>query len=133
MEQLAKEITREYRVDFNKGETEWNDPIPPEVTSDVLGNRTTCVISRTSLLAWSLMRLPHVEVADLARGGWIKVRLNTDEEFDEVSFKLEVAELIASIREVRPHKAKGLPGFLSPPRLRNAAAALMSGIEFRPT
>ena len=62
---ITKEITREYRVDFNKGETHWDDPIPAEVTSDVLGRRTTCIINRTSLLAWLLTNLPDVACADL--------------------------------------------------------------------
>ena len=55
MDQLTKEISREYRVDFNNGETHWDDAIPPEVTSGVLGKPAICIIDRTSLLAWSLM------------------------------------------------------------------------------
>ena len=134
MEQLTKEITREYRLNFNKGEPEWDDPIPPDVTSNVLGYRTTCIINRTSLLAWSLMMLlPQVEVADLARGGWIEIRLRTESDFDELSFQFEVAELVESIREFRAHRAKGVPGFVSPPRLRSLASGLINNTGLPPS
>ena len=106
MEQLTQEITREYRLNFNNGELEWDDPIPPEVTSNVLGRPTGTVINRTSLLAWSLMSLPSVEVADLVGGGWIEIRLGTDANFDELQFKLQVSELVAEIREVRPYRQR---------------------------
>ena len=68
MEHVTHEITQEYRLDFEGGEAGWDDPIPPEVTSRVLGREATCTINRTSLLAWSLMNIAHVQVADLACG-----------------------------------------------------------------
>ena len=37
----ALEITREYRLDFDVLEADWDDPLLPEVTSKVLG-RETC-------------------------------------------------------------------------------------------
>ena len=124
MEQLTVEITREYRLNFNKGEPQWDDPIPPEVTSNVIGYRTTTIINRTSLLAWSLMMLPQVEVADLAAGGWIEIRLRTETDFDELSFQFEVAELVAIIRQFRAHRSKECP--VSSPHLACAVLPLLS-------
>src|SRR5215211_4760114 len=103
MEHLSQEIRREYRLNFNTG-PEWDDPISPEVTSDLLDRRTGTVINRTSLLAWSLMNLPHVEVADLVGGGWIEIRVETDADFDELTFKLQIADVVAEIRELRPYR-----------------------------
>ena len=37
----ALEITREYRLDFDVLEADWDDPLLPEVTSKVLGRKTT--------------------------------------------------------------------------------------------
>ncbi len=124
MEHLTQELTREYRLNFNKGEPEWNDPIPPEVTSDVLGRRTGTVINRTSLLAWSLMNLPCVEVADLVGGGWIEIRLSTDSDFDELTFKFQIAELVTNIRELRAYRMKAVSAWR--PGVRDLAASLMN-------
>src|SRR5215211_3552857 len=78
MNNVAQEITRSYRLDFRNGETHWDDPIPPEVTSQLLGRRVTCVISRTSLLAWSLMMdVREVEVADVTADGWMEIAVCT--------------------------------------------------------
>jgi hypothetical protein len=60
------------RLHFNEDPL-WEDPIPPEITSNVLARRVTSVINRTSLLAWCLMNIPSVEVADLTGGGWIAI------------------------------------------------------------
>jgi len=103
MVHLSQEIRREYCLNFNSGEPEWDDPISPQITSEVLGRITSTVINRTSLLAWSLMNLPHVEVADLVGGGWIEIRVGTDGDFDELSFKLQIADVVAEIRQVRPY------------------------------
>src|SRR5215208_3560838 len=129
MELLSQEIRREYRVNFNNGEAEWDDPISPEVTSDVLGRSTGITINRTSLLAWSLMNLPHVEVADLVGGGWIEIRVETDADFDELTFKLQIADVVAEIRELCPYRPN------APWReqgVRNLAAALIKRSTARP-
>src|SRR5918993_4707230 len=113
MVHLSQEIRREYRLNFNSGEPEWDDPISPQITSEVLGRITSTVINRTSLLAWSLMNLPHVEVADLVGGGWIEIRVRTDADFDELSFKLQIADVVAEIRQVCPycpHAPRRRPG-----------------------
>jgi hypothetical protein len=95
MDHGTQEITREYRLDFSRGEAEWDDPIPPEVTSGVLGRRTKATIKRTSLLAWSLMNITEVEVADVTAGGWIKIRIRTEADFDEDAFDTRSATLCA--------------------------------------
>ena len=100
MEHVTREITREYRLDFNGGETGWDDPIRPEATSLVLGRRATCTISRTSLLAWSLMTISAVQVADLTCEGWIKIVISIDADFDEVAFRSELAKIVADVRDV---------------------------------
>ena len=41
MEYDTAEMTRQYRLNFNRGEPLWTDGIPPEITSDVTGIRTT--------------------------------------------------------------------------------------------
>ena len=95
MNNVAKEITREYRLDFNNGETHWDDPIPPEVTSRLLGRRVTCIISRTSLLAWSLMMdVREVEVADVTADGWMRIEVSRGPE--------------AGLRETRRGIVRGL-------------------------
>src|SRR5918993_1401108 len=124
MTQLTHEIRREYRLNFNKGEPEWDDPISPEVTSDVLGRRTGTVINRTSLLAWSLMNLPCVEVADLVGGGWMEIRLNIDPDFDELNFQFQVAELVASVRDIRAHRVRAHSSW--GPGVRDLTAAVMT-------
>jgi hypothetical protein len=101
MEHVPEEITREYRLDFNHGETAWDDPMPPEIICNVLGRNATCRINRTSLLAWSLMNIPQVQVADVACGGWIRISISTGADFDELVFKREVADIVAGIRQVR--------------------------------
>ena len=101
MDWRTEESTREYRVYFNDDACVWEDPIPPEISSNVLARRMTSIINRTSLLAWSLMNTPCVEVADLTEGGWIEVRLYTGPEFDEEPFKAEVLDIIARVKQVR--------------------------------
>jgi hypothetical protein len=101
MQNITYEITREYRLDFDNGEPGWEDRIPAEITSGVLGRHSTCVINRTSLLAWALMKMPEVQVADLACGGWIKIVISTGPGFDEVVFRREVAEVLAGVKKVR--------------------------------
>jgi hypothetical protein len=97
-----KEITREYRLDFTQGEAHWDDPIPPEVTSQVLGKQATCIISRTSLLSWSLMmNIREVEVADVTVDGWIQIAVRTGPDFDEKAFGRSVAETMAEVKQVR--------------------------------
>ena len=104
MDHVAKEITREYRLDFNHGETHWQDPIPPEVTSGVLGKATTRIINRTSLLAWSLMMsLGHVTVADVTADGWMKIAVTSEGDFDEDAFTWEIAETLTAVKAVRRH------------------------------
>ena len=101
MEHVPEEITREYRLDFNHGEAAWDDPMPPEIICNVLGRNATCRINCTSLLAWSLMNIPQVQVADVACGGWIRISISTGTDFDELVFKREVADIVAGIRQVR--------------------------------
>src|SRR5215204_4377823 len=100
MDSVTREIAREYRVDFQAGEPHWEDPVPPEVTAEVLGRRTTCVINRTSLLAWSLTKLPEVIVADLTSDGWIKVVVSTGPDFDEPAFSRSVGAALAAVAQV---------------------------------
>jgi hypothetical protein len=78
--------------------THWHDRIPPEVTSAVLGRRATSAISRTSLLAWSLMNIAEVRIADVVCGGWIKIVVSTGPHFDEVAFMSEVADVLSGVR-----------------------------------
>ena len=101
MDHGTQEITRVYRLDFNFGEPEWDDPMPHDVTSDVLGRRAMSTINRTSLLAWSLMNLPSVEVADLTLGGWMKVVISSGSSFDEPAFKIAIAEIVQRVRNIR--------------------------------
>ena len=100
----AQEIAREYRLDFNTGEAHWDDPIAPEVTSEVLGTRTTCIISRTSLLAWTLTHIAEVDVADVTAEGWIKISLNTGPDFDEATFRGEISAVVSRVLGVRRHR-----------------------------
>jgi hypothetical protein len=101
MDGRTEESTREYRVYFNDDACVWEDPIPPGISSNVLARRMTSMINRTSLLAWSLMNIPSVEVADLTEGGWIHVRISTGPEYDEEPFKAEVLDIIARVKQVR--------------------------------
>jgi hypothetical protein len=101
MDRGTEEITREYRLHFNDEDPLWEDQIPPEITSNVLARRVTWVINRTSLLAWCLMNIPAVEVADLTGGGWIEIRISTGPGFDEEPFKAEVADIVARVKQVR--------------------------------
>jgi len=105
----TQEITREYRLNFNNDEGIWDDPIPPEITSSVLGRTATCSISRTSLLAWSLMNIPQVEVADVECGGWIKIVIKTGAAFDEDAFKREVTEVLTGVTRVRSGRKPSEP------------------------
>ena len=101
MDRGTEEITREYRLHFNDEDSSWENPIPPEITSNILARRVTSVINRTSLLAWCLMNIPSVEVADLTGGGWIEIRISTGPDFDEEPFKAEVADIVARVKQVR--------------------------------
>jgi hypothetical protein len=105
MDHGTQEIRRVYRLDFDHGEASWDDPMPPEITSDVLGRRATSIINRTSLLAWSLMNLRHVDVADLSFGGWIKISITTGPDFDEGAFQREVAEVVHRVSQVVSDRA----------------------------
>ena len=107
MNQLTREITREYRLDFNTGEAHWDDPIPPDVTSDLLGKPTICIIDRTSLLAWWLMmNVREVSVADVTAGGWMKITVSTGCHFDEARFAREVDHTVASVTQVPSNLAQ---------------------------
>ena len=101
MEYDTAEISRQYRLNFDRGESLWDDPIPPEITSNVIGIQTTMTINRTSLLAWSLLNISHVETADLAFDGWIKLLIRTSTSFDEAAFKREIADIVAGVKQLR--------------------------------
>jgi hypothetical protein len=105
MDHGTQEIKRVYRLDFNNGEPDWDDPIPSEVASSVLGRKTTSMINRTNLLAWALMDMPQVQVADLAFEGWIMISISPDAHFDELTFKSEVATIVRFVRQV--HRDRG--------------------------
>ena len=122
MQHVTRETTREYRLDFDSGDADWDDPIPPEVTSDVLGRRMTCTITRTSLLAWSLMNISEVQLADLACGGWIKIVISTGNDFDESAFKSEIARVLSAVRAVRCNRRADAPGFALPGCMPETAA-----------
>jgi hypothetical protein len=108
MNNVVQEITREYRLDFNNGETHWDDPIPPEVTSRLLGRRVTCVISRTSLLAWSLMMdVREVEVADVTADGWMKIEVSTGPDFDHTGFTRDIAAKVTEVTQGGPRARLG--------------------------
>jgi hypothetical protein len=119
MTYVTKEITREYRLDFNHGETHWDDPIPPEVTSGVLGKPTTRIINRMSLLAWSLMMsLGQVTVADVTAEGWMKIAVTSDEDFDEDSFIREITDTLAAVMSVRSYGEPRVAETRRPPPAR---------------
>jgi hypothetical protein len=101
MEYDTTELTRQYRLNFNRGEPLWSDGIPPEITSDVTGIRTTRTIERASLLAWTLLNICHVETADLAFHGWIRMVVSTNSNFDEPAFKREVADVVNGVKLLR--------------------------------
>ena len=101
MEYDTAEMTRQYRLNFNRGEPLWTDGIPPEITSDVTGIRTTRTIDRASLLAWTLLNICHVETADLAFHGWIRMVVSTNGNFDEPAFKREVADVVNGVKLLR--------------------------------
>ena len=101
MEYDTAEMTRQYRLNFNRGEPLWTDGIPPEITSDVTGMQTTRTIDRASLLAWTLLNICHVETADLAFHGWIRMVVSTNGNFDEPAFKREVAEVVNGVKLLR--------------------------------
>jgi hypothetical protein len=91
-------MTRQYRLNFNRGEPLWADGIPPEITSDITGIRTTKTVDRASLLAWTLLNIGHVETADLAFHGWIRMVVSTNGNFDEPAFKREVADVVNGVK-----------------------------------
>jgi hypothetical protein len=101
MEYDTAELTRQYRLNFNRGEPLWTDGIPPEITSDVTGIQTTRTIDRASLLAWTLLNICHVETADLAFHGWIRMVVSTNGNFDEPAFKREVADVVNGVKLLR--------------------------------
>ena len=101
MEYDTAEMTRQYRLNFNRGEPLWADGIPPEITSDVTGIRTTKTVDRASLLAWTLLNICHVETADLAFHGWIRMVVSTNGNFDEPAFKREVADVVNGVKLLR--------------------------------
>jgi hypothetical protein len=110
-----EEITREYRLEFNTDEALWDEPIAPETSSTVLARRVTHALNRTSLLAWSLMNISSVEVADVTGNGWIEIRISTGSDFDEGAFKAEVANALARVRQVESAQSAGSM-FRSSPR-----------------
>jgi hypothetical protein len=124
MEHIAQEITREYRLNFNDGEAHWDDRIPPEVTSGVLGRGATCAISRTSLLAWSLMNISEVQMADVVCGGWIKIVISTGPDFDELAFTSEVAQVLSEVSAVRSNHRPHAPDFALPKRAHGVIKAV---------
>jgi len=101
MEYDTAEMTRQYRLNFNRGEPLWADGIPPEITSDVTGIRTSKTVDRASLLAWTLLNIGHVETADLAFHGWIRMVVSTNGNFDESVFKREVADVVNGVKLLR--------------------------------
>jgi hypothetical protein len=120
-----EEITREYRLEFNNNDPAWNDFIAPEISSRVLARRVTHVINRTSLLAWSLSNISSVEVADLTASGSMEIRISTGRDFDEDAFKAEVAEVLATVRQVKSSQLGGSRVRSSSPRL-NVTEKLLS-------
>jgi hypothetical protein len=101
MDYDTSEISRQYRLNFDRGEGLWADHIPPEITSDVTGIRTKRTIDRTSLLTLSLLNISHVETADLAFDGWMKLLIKANADFDEVAFKQEVADVVNGVKQLR--------------------------------
>jgi hypothetical protein len=120
MQHSTEEIARAYRLDFDNGEAHWDDPMPTDITSGVLGTKATCIISRASLLAWSLMNIPEVEVADLTWEGWIRVSIKTGVEFDETAFKAEVETILTGVKLVRSDQARDDYGLMLPLHRRQA-------------
>jgi hypothetical protein len=123
----TQEINRVYRLDFNNGEAEWDDPMPPEITAQLLGQSATSLINRTSLLAWALMGLREVEVADLAFDGWMKVNVITDTAFDEIAFTSNVAAVVARVKQVPKHQEQR-----PLPRQRTLGSVLSPAASFPP-
>src|SRR5687768_753284 len=130
MQHLVEVSAGQYRLKIHKGDTAWDDPIAPEVTSDVLGARTATVISRTSLLAWSLMNLPCVEIAHVVGAGRIDLTVKKDAEFDRLEFTFQVAELVFETRELHAHRLKPAGEFRS--GLRNISRALVRHLRVAP-
>ena len=112
MEYDTAEMTRQYRLNFNRGEPLWSDGIPPEITSDVTGIRTTRTIDRASLLAWTLLNICHVETADLAFHGWIRMVVSTNGNFDEPEFKREVADVVNGVKLLRADQKECAANFM---------------------
>jgi hypothetical protein len=128
MDRGTEEITREYRLHFNDDEALWEEPIPPEITSNVLAGRVAAsAINRTSLLAWCLMNIPSVEVADLTGGGWIEIRISTGPNFDEESFKAEVAGIVTRVKNVPTVCAAQKLSFRSRPAAHTALTGQLPG------
>ncbi len=108
MRDVAKEITRSYRLDFSNGEMHWDGPMPPDVTSRLLGRQVTCVISRTSLLAWSLMMdVREVEVADVTAHGWMEIAVCTGPDFDHTAFTRDIAAKVTEVTQGGPRARLG--------------------------
>lgn len=124
MEHDTQEITRQYRLNFNHGEVLWDDPMPPEITSDVTGMKTTGTIDRTSLLALSLLNISQVETADLAFQGWIRILVRTSADFDEATFMRDVADVVSGIKRLRSSpKGNGADVTWAEPALRASPSA----------
>jgi hypothetical protein len=122
VEYESQEISRKYRLIFNRGEALWDDPIPPEITSNVTGMRVNKTINRASLLAWSLMNVSEVEVADLAFDGWMKIFIRTRASFDEPAFKREVGGVVNEVKRRRSARGDcGAPVAGAHPTLRPSA------------
>ena len=122
----ALEITREYRLDFDVLEADWDDPLLPEVTSKVLGRKTTYTMTRTGLLAWSLMEVAHVQMADVTCAGWMKIVISTGSDFDEQAFRTEVAEVIARVKGVRSDRRSRATNFVVPASLQATIANVVA-------
>jgi hypothetical protein len=126
MQHNTLEIAREYRLDFDVLEGDWDDPMLPEITSKALGRKTTFTMTRTSLLAWSLMDITHVEMADLTGGGWMKIIVSTGPDFDEQAFRCEVEDVLARVTSVRSNRQSQATNVALPTSLRATIANIVA-------
>ena len=106
-------------------EADWDEPMLPEVTSGVLGRKTRFTMSRTSLLAWSLMDITHVEMADLTAAGWIKIIVSTGPDFDEQIFRSEIADVLARVKSVRNEQQSHVTNDTLPTSLKATIASVV--------
>ena len=100
MEYDTTELTRQYRLNFNRGEPLWSDGIPPEITSDVTGLHHPD--DRTGEPA-RLDIAEHMPRRDRrsAFHGWIRMVVSTNSNFDEPAFKREVADVVNGVKLLR--------------------------------